>query len=81
MDHGWTRVKKFSVAGWRHSSTKLFFLLVLAIVSVSVWTHTNGTANFWLLLLSMAPVICLYFPLVGFLIELLERDWQDWHLW
>jgi hypothetical protein len=81
MHYGWSRVKRYSISGWRYCSTRFFLLLLLIIVSLSAWGDVKGTANFWFSLSSSVPILLLYFPLVGFLVEVLERDWKDWHLW
>jgi hypothetical protein len=40
-----------------------------------------GSAPFWVTFSSLAPILLLYFPLLGFMLETLERDWKDWHPW
>jgi len=77
MQYEWSRVKRYSATGWKHSSLKFsFFLLSLAgLVSFL------GSPPFWVTFSSLVPILVLYFPLLGFLLETLEHDWEDWHLW
>ena len=70
-------MKRYSLAGWKHSSTRLFTVLFVIIVAVSVL----GEPPFWVTFTSLSPFLLLYIPLVGLFLELLERDWEDWHLW
>ncbi len=77
MSYGWARMKRYSVTGWKHSSTKLFLGILLLVVALSAW----AAPPFWVTFSSFAPFLLVYFPLVGFFLELLERDWKDWHLW
>jgi len=76
MHHCWTRMKRYSLAGWKHSSTRLFMALLMVIVAVSVWRGPP----FWVTFTSLVPFLLLYIPLVGLVLELLERDWEDWNL-
>ncbi|UCF30468.1 MAG: hypothetical protein JSV26_10500 [bacterium] len=73
----WTRMKRYSMAGWKHTSTKLFSLIFLLVLLLSALAEPP----FWLTFSSCAPFLLIYFPLVGFFLDLLERDWKDWHLW
>ena len=77
MDYGWSRVKRYSLSGWKHASTRLFILLFAVVIILSRW----GRPPFWLTFLSTLPLLLLYFPMVGFFMELLDRDWKDWHPW
>ena len=77
MGSAWHRMKRYSLSGWRHRSTLLFCLLLLGVVTISVM----NSPPFWVTFTSLLPVLVLYFPLVGFCREILERDWEDWHLW
>ena len=77
MHHNWSRVKRYSVTGWKHCSMRFFLFLLGLVVLVSFL----GSAPFWVTFSSLMPILVLYFPLLGFLIETLERDWKDWHLW
>jgi hypothetical protein len=75
--HCWVRMKRYSLAGWKHSSTRLFLVLFLTIIAVSAWS----SPPFWITFTSLIPFLLLYIPLIGLVLELLERDWEDWHLW
>jgi len=77
MNQGWSRVKRYSVMGWKHRSMKFFMGLVGVVTLVSYL----GPAPFWVTFPSVAPILLLYFPLLGFMLEILERDWEDWHPW
>lgn len=77
MHNCWTRVKRYSLAGWKYSSTRLFLMLFMAIVVVSIWSEPP----FWMTFSSLLPFLLLYIPLLGLVLELLERDWEDWHPW
>ena len=77
MNRSWSRVLHYSMEGWRQASIRLFFLLFIMIFAISAW----GRPPFWLTFSSLAPFLLIYFPLAGFLMELLDRDWEDWHLW
>ena len=48
----------------------------MVIVAVSVWRGPP----FWVTFTSLVPFLLLYIPLVGLVLELLERDWEDWNL-
>jgi hypothetical protein len=77
MNYGWSRVKRYSVTGWKHCSMKFFLFLLSLVILVSFL----GSAPFWVTFSSLTPILVLYFPLLGFLVEVLDRDWKDWHLW
>jgi hypothetical protein len=77
MPHSWTRVIHYSRTGWQNCSTPFFFLLLFIIIIISIF----GSAPFWITISSLLPVLLLYFPVVGFMVDILERDWEDWHLW
>lgn len=77
MPYAWSRMKRYSVIGWKNSSTRLFLLILLLIFILSAWAEPP----FWVTFSSLVPFLLLYIPLVGFFLELLERDWKDWHLW
>ncbi len=80
MEYDWSRVKRYSITGWKQGSMKVFSGLVILIFVASFL----GTAPFWMTFSSLAPILLIYFPLLGFLLEMMERDWkdwQDWHLW
>ena len=77
MEYGWTRVKRYSITGWKHRSTKFFMGLMAVVILISLMTP----APFWVTFSSLAPILLLYFPLLGFMIETMDRDWKDWHLW
>jgi hypothetical protein len=77
MQYDWSRVKRYSVTGWKYGSLR-FFLGVLALITL---VSFFGSAPFWVTFPSLAPILLLYFPILGFLIETMERDWKDWHLW
>jgi hypothetical protein len=77
MDYDWSSVKRYSMTGWKHRSKKFFMGLLVFVVLVSFF----GSAPFWVTFSSLAPILLLYFPLLGFMLETLERDWKDWHPW
>lgn len=77
MSYNWSRVKRYSVTGWRYGSLR-FFMGVLALVTM---VSLLGSAPFWVTFPSLAPILIIYFPILGFFIETMERDWKDWHLW
>jgi len=77
MEYDLSRVKRYSITGWRHRSTRFFMGLLGFVVLVSFM----GSAPFWITFSSLAPILLLYFPLLGFMLETLERDWKDWHPW
>ena len=77
MHYTWSRVKRYSVTGWKNCSMRFFLCLLGLVILVSFL----GSAPFWVTFSSLTPILVLYFPLLGFLIETLERDWKDWHLW
>jgi len=77
MPHCWIRMKRYSLSGWKHSSTRLFLGFFAAIVAVSMWSEQP----FWVTFSSLIPFLLLYIPLIGLILELLERDWKDWNLW
>ena len=77
MSYNWSRVKRYSVTGWRYWSLR-FFMGVLALVTM---VSLLGSAPFWVTFPSLAPILIIYFPILGFFIETMERDWKDWHLW
>jgi len=82
MGESWNRVKRYCITGWRNSSTRLFFwitslLLVMLVLLGFKW----GRKPFWILFSSVLPLLILYFPLLGFVHDLFERDWDDWYLW
>jgi hypothetical protein len=51
------------------------------LLSLIILVSFLGSAPFWVTFSSLTPILALYFPILGFLIETLERDWKDWHLW
>lgn len=77
LEYDWSRVKRYSVTGWKNRSNKFFLGLVGLVIVVS----NLGTAPFWMTFSSLVPILLLYFPLLGFMIETVERDWKDWHPW
>jgi hypothetical protein len=77
MHYDWSRVKRYSVIGWKNCSMRFFLFLLSLVILVSFF----GSAPFWVTFSSLTPILVLYFPLLGFLLETLERDWKDWHLW
>jgi hypothetical protein len=77
MQYGWSRVKRYSVTGWKYGSLRFFLGVLALIILVSFF----GSAPFWITFPSLAPILVLYFPILGFFIETMERDWKDWHLW
>ena len=77
MEYRIARVKRYSITGWKNRSTKFFILLLGLVVAISFM----GPAPFWITFSSISPILLLYFPLLGFMIETMERDWKDWHLW
>ncbi len=77
MVYDWSRVKGYSMTGWKHCSRK-FFLGLLGFMTLVSFL---GSAPFWVTFSSLVPVMLLYFPLLGFMIETVERDWKDWHPW
>ena len=77
MDQSWSRVKRYSMTGWKHRSTKFFLGLLGLVILISYM----GSAPFWVTFSSLAPLLRLYFPMLGFMLESLERDWKDWHPW
>ncbi len=78
MHYEWyPRVKRYSVAGWKHCSLKFFFFLLALVIFVSFL----GSPPFWVTFSSLSPFLILYFPLLGSLLEILDRDWKDWQLW
>ena len=77
MEYDWSRVKKYSMTGWKHRSTRFFMGLLGFVILVSFL----GSAPFWVTFSSLAPILLLYFPLLGFMIETVEQDWEDWHPW
>jgi len=77
MEYDWSRVKRYSMTGWKHRSTGFFLGLLVFVLLVSFF----GSAPFWVTFPSLAPILLLYFPLLGFMIETVERDWKDWHPW
>jgi hypothetical protein len=77
MHYEWSRVKRYSATGWKHCSMK-FFLSMLGLV---IFVSLLGSPPFWVTFSSLVPILVLYFPLLGFLLETLDRDWKDWHLW
>jgi len=77
MEYGLSRVKRYSITGWKHRSMRFFTGLLGFVILVSFL----GSAPFWVTFSSLAPILLLYFPLLGFMLETLERDWKDWHPW
>ena len=77
MQYDWSRVKRYSVTGWKNCSIRFFVFLFSLVVIISFF----GSAPFWVTFSSLSPILVLYVPLLGFLIETLDRDWKDWHLW
>ena len=77
MLDGWARVWRYTQDGWRHCSTRFTFLLIIGIAAFSAW----NSAPFWVTFSSLIPFVFLSFPLVGFVLEILDKDWNDWHLW
>lgn len=77
MHYDWYRVKRYSVTGWKNCSMRFFLFLFSLVIIVSLL----GSAPFWVTFSSLSPILILYVPLLGFLIETLDRDWKDWHLW
>ncbi|MDF1535104.1 MAG: hypothetical protein P1S46_01205 [bacterium] len=77
MYYDWSSVKRYSATGWKYGSLR-FFLGVLALVII---VSLLGSAPFWVTFPSIAPLLVLYFPILGFFIETMEKDWKDWHLW
>lgn len=77
MEYDWSRVKRYSMTGWKHRSTRFFMGLLGFVTLVSFL----GSAPFWVTFSSLAPILLLYFPLLGFMIETVEQDWEDWHPW
>ena len=77
MGYSWSRMKHYSQTGWRHCSTRLFVLMTTLVFVVSL----AGSAPFWVTFSTLMPFLLIYFPLLGFCLEIMERDWEDWHLW
>ena len=77
MEYNGSRVQRYFLTGWKHRSTKFFIGLVGFVFLVSFL----GSAPFWVTFSSLAPILILYFPLLGFMIETVEQDWDDWHPW
>ena len=77
MEYDWSRVKGYSMVGWKNRSMKFFMGLFGIIVVVSFL----GSMPFWVTFSSLVPILLLYFPLLGFMIETVEKDWKDWHPW
>jgi hypothetical protein len=53
----------------------------MGLLGVVILVSYLGSAPFWVTFSSLSPILLLYFPLLGFMIEILERDWKDWHPW
>jgi len=82
MGKSWNQVKRYSKTGWKNSSTRLFFFITSVLTAVLVFLgFIWGQKPFWIALSSAIPILLIYFPLLGFLLELLEKDWDDWHPW
>ena len=77
MEYDWSRVKAYSMTGWKHRSRKFF----IGLIGIAILISFLGSAPFWVTFSSLVPILLLYFPLLGFMIETLERDWKDWHPW
>ncbi len=82
MENNWSRVKRYSVTGWRNSSTRLFlWIAALLLMVLTLLGYIWGRKPFWILFSSVLPLLILYFLLMGFVHDLFESDWDDWYLW
>lgn len=77
VNERWDHVKRCTAVGWKRTSWAGMGLSLLLLAGLAFWTP----GPFWLVFPSLTPVLFLYFLAVGFLLEILDQDWDDWHLW
>jgi hypothetical protein len=76
MNERWAMVKRIALVGWKKASWPTVVSWVAALALLALWTP----GPFWLVFPSLFPILLLYFLMVGFVLEMLDRDWKDWHL-
>jgi len=77
MNERWAHVKRYTVVGWQKTSWGGLLVSFAALAGLAFWTP----GPFWLVFPSLTPFLFLYLLAVGFLLEILDQDWRDWHLW
>jgi hypothetical protein len=77
MNERWSLLKRYTVVGWKQTTWRWLAFWTGALAGLAFWTP----GPFWLVFPSLTPVLFLYLLAVGFVLEILDSDWDDWHHW